>query len=363
MTDRGCHASTPNPTSNRTKTVPIATRLELPTTHRLLNLTPTVLPSRASVEACLEQVNRSSPAARRRMTGWNGRDASMRFASVSLGPLEEADSSRTFMVEAQSSFGMEVLTLDPKQAPSDYSILMPLAGSVQLRLASGQVQADAGQGLVINPADVELTRLSPGTHFIEFNLPKAPMLRLAAELAPGLAGDAPRFEPLLGAELSRRLLSMSLHAATALQTQALRPQARVMFKRWREMLALTLLHEHTGPTDASDAPEALPVTLQRALEYIDAYASSDIVLLDIATAACCSVSSLLRLFQARLGLSPGLFLRQVRLDRARADLQNGRFGTVREVAEHWGFVSPSKFSQAYAKRFGELPSRTRMGGL
>jgi len=55
---------------------------------------------------------------------------------------------------------------------------------------------------------------------------------------------------------------------------------------------------------------------------------------------------------------PTQYVRQVRLDRARDDLQLGR-GLVSDVGYHWGFTNLGRFATLYNERFGELPSVTR----
>ena len=64
------------------------------------------------------------------------------------------------------------------------------------------------------------------------------------------------------------------------------------------------------------------------------------------------------MFKSRLGESPGAVLRRVRLDKSREELRRGDFASIREIARRWQFENASKFSQAYLRRFGELPSAT-----
>ena len=78
-----------------------------------------------------------------------------------------------------------------------------------------------------------------------------------------------------------------------------------------------------------------------------------------ASPAPAKASSVLRHFGAQLGMSPYAFLRVVRLERARAELQRGGPEAIRDVALRWGFQNASKFSRAYQEQFGERPSETR----
>lgn len=329
------------------------------------------LQTRDAVEGFIDSLNRVSPAAERRIRGWgsSGFD-SMRVATVARsdpGALGEAH----FLVEARSSFGLDVHTLDERVAPSALSVCLPLAGSMRMRLHGGEVVAQAGGGLIIDPAEVELTQVAAGTHFLEFNLPKGMLLRLGAELRPGAINGAPRFAPTLAPGLSQRLLFIAVQAAGSLQPAAGGPARPILFQRWMELLALTLLDEQaqqvppgraaSGAQRAGPAGSggASPAALRRALDFIDAHADQPLLLADIADAACVSASSLLRLFHSQLDQTPVAVLRQVRLDKARIELGRGDGGTVREVARRWGFQNASKFSQAYLRRFGELPSGTR----
>lgn len=50
----------------------------------------------------------------------------------------------------------------------------------------------------------------------------------------------------------------------------------------------------------------------------------------------------------------------IRFDRVRTELRNHSVSetTVAGVARQWGFAQAGRFSSAYVKRFGELPSET-----
>ncbi len=336
----------------------------LPPSGRLLAAPVRALETRESQESYFERLNRSAPAAERRIEGWGkaGRDG-IWTASVACPQLTAANPSK-FMVESQCSPALSVLTRNAGTAPAVLSIFLPLAGAGSLRQRSGEFEVEAGGGLIIDPADVELVRVEADTHYLEFDLPKSQFLRLGAELKPGAFGAAPRLAPVLSSELSQRMVYMSLQAARMLQPDADGFVRQGLFQRWVEMMTLTLLDEHA--LAASSAPAvtaggALPASVRRALDYIDAHAHEDILLADVADAACVSLSSLLRVFKARLGESPGVVLRRVRLDKAREELRRGDFASIREIARRWQFENASKFSQAYMRRFGELPSAT--GGL
>jgi AraC-like DNA-binding protein len=75
-----------------------------------------------------------------------------------------------------------------------------------------------------------------------------------------------------------------------------------------------------------------------------------------------------RVLQAGLrrltGVTPMAYLETVRLQRAHDDLESGdRLHTsVSHIAHHWGFLHVGRFSAAYQRRYGELPSHTLRRG-
>ncbi len=56
------------------------------------------------------------------------------------------------------------------------------------------------------------------------------------------------------------------------------------------------------------------------------------------------------------GLTPGNYLKEIRLQKARQLLENKAYDTVAEVSYLVGFTTPQYFSKLYKKRFGKLPS-------
>ena len=56
------------------------------------------------------------------------------------------------------------------------------------------------------------------------------------------------------------------------------------------------------------------------------------------------------------GLTPGNYLKEIKLQKARQLLENKVFGTVAEVSYAVGFSTPAYFSTLFKKRFGKLPS-------
>ncbi|GAA2267593.1 hypothetical protein GCM10010145_47600 [Streptomyces ruber] len=116
----------------------------------------------------------------------------------------------------------------------------------------------------------------------------------------------------------------------------------------------------TEPT-IDDRNDARPVTLRRALAYIDDHAGTDISAADIATAARISIRTLQYAFRRHLDTTPMRHLRRVRLAHAHRDLLTADPAagvTVTAVAARWGFFHSGQFAAAYRRVYGRPPHRT-----
>jgi len=100
--------------------------------------------------------------------------------------------------------------------------------------------------------------------------------------------------------------------------------------------------------------------IRRAVEHVHANAHLPVTVSDLAAVADLSVRALQDSFQRIYDTTPMTYLRTVRLDRARQELEQLEPGstTVAEVARRWGFTHLGRFSGAYVARYGEYPKVT-----
>ncbi|KAA9378796.1 AraC family transcriptional regulator [Microbispora cellulosiformans] len=119
------------------------------------------------------------------------------------------------------------------------------------------------------------------------------------------------------------------------------------------------------PSNYSEAlrgnqPRVAPPTVQRAVRLIEEHAAEPLTVEDIAEAVGVSVRALQEGFRRHVEKTPMGFLREVRLERARAELAvtDPVAATVTDVAFRWGFAHLGRFSLTYRQRFGESPSET-----
>lgn len=96
-------------------------------------------------------------------------------------------------------------------------------------------------------------------------------------------------------------------------------------------------------------------------EYIEQrYSDPSVYIESIAGEFGISTSYLRREFSKVYGISPVVFLRDVRVNNSKNMLESG-YLSVEEIAEHCGFSSASYFIQVFHKTVGETPARYREG--
>lgn len=100
-----------------------------------------------------------------------------------------------------------------------------------------------------------------------------------------------------------------------------------------------------------------PGMVKRVLDALHDDPARAWTLADTATLGGTSVRRLQEAFAEFVDTTPTRALADIRLDRARADLEAGGV-TVADVAARWGFSSSSRFAADFRRRYGEQPSIT-----
>jgi len=137
-----------------------------------------------------------------------------------------------------------------------------------------------------------------------------------------------------------------------------------------QLLARVLLRQF--PNNYSDdfgVPRSNPAPfyVKRAEDYITRNAHEPISIDQIVDASCASARTLFEGFRKFRSTSPMRYLKDVRLNRVRAELLDIGSGIVKprrltEIAGDWGLAHMGNFSRDYKKKFLEQPSQTLGGG-
>jgi AraC-like DNA-binding protein len=250
------------------------------------------------------------------------------------------------------AFGEKTIEVPPLDG---YCLLIfCLRGQARLRSGKTEMTATAHRGVIVNESQSLHGQFSADCEQFILRIDKT---RLAA-----FSGQRnPMLQPVV--DLNRASLQPWVAALRTLATDEqavkfVREDARIAAS-YGDLLVQLLVHGHGVRDDRSATRGASPRSVHRALAYIEAHVTEPIQLGDIAEAAGVPLRTLYDAFRRFRGVSPMRHLRNLRLDRVRAQLlTTGRDGSVTTIALDAGFGHLGRFSQDYADRFGEKPSET-----
>ncbi|MBT2213147.1 helix-turn-helix domain-containing protein [Actinomadura sp. NEAU-AAG7] len=190
-------------------------------------------------------------------------------------------------------------------------------------------------------------------------------------LDPGLLADVTGAEePVrlldhrpVSADAGRRLARTIEHVRGDLLADPQATELPLMLSAASQLLAATVLSTFPNSALTSDtggSRDDRPVSVRRAISFMEDNTANPISTADVAAAARVSVRSLQYAFRAHLGTTPMGHLRRVRLAAAHADLRaaDPATTTVTGVATRWGFLHAGRFAAAYKAAYGHPPSGT-----
>jgi AraC-like DNA-binding protein len=239
-------------------------------------------------------------------------------------------------------------------AIDDYHLLMfCLSGRADVNVDGERFEVDAGRGMICAPDRSFTARLSADCEQFVVRLDRTAVEshtgRRDLRFAPRVALDAMALHPWLAQIRSlvtshARMDHLAASGVATIET---------------ERLLVALLA--TGQPVAHESHEALGAShsgyVRRAEDWLHAHADEPVELAQIAIAAGVPPRTLLEGFRRIRATSPIRYLRDLRLDRARARLMLGE-GPVARVAFDVGFNHLGRFSAIYRQRYGEPPSKT-----
>lgn len=269
--------------------------------------------------------------------------------------------------------------IEPGYLRSFYLLQIPLRGGATVRCGGQTVESHTLMASVPSPTEpLSMRWHDDSPQFIV----KIEREALHARLSDLL--QAPVQQPLvfdLGMDLANPALmgmaSFIAYLRSAVETSAFLLGHPVLAEQAENHLLTSLLlcaqHNHSAVLAAgAGAPTAgasrvvLPRAVKRAQEFMHSQLELPITLADVCAHVGTSARSLQQAFAQCTGKSPMAFLRDLRLDAARAALQQptsaDRAPHVADIAARYGFFHLGHFAEGYRKRFGETPSDTRQRG-
>ena len=155
-------------------------------------------------------------------------------------------------------------------------------------------------------------------------------------------------------QLARVLATTVLEAPDLYQRDLVRGQMI-------DALAATTIEAFALVDQAEEGADRDAEVLRRASDLTRAHLADPLAVGDVAQAAGLSLRGLQLLYQRRLGSTPLLQLRRLRLEAARAALQAATGESIGAIARRLGYRNVGRFSAHYREEFGEAPSATVRG--
>lgn len=101
--------------------------------------------------------------------------------------------------------------------------------------------------------------------------------------------------------------------------------------------------------------------LNKSINYIEEHLTDEIDIGVLAKIACCSAYHYQRMFTYMAGITLAEYIRRRKMSLAAVDLQNGS-GRVIDIAEKYGYQSPTAFNRAFQSFHGIAPSSVKTEG-
>ncbi|MEZ0580509.1 AraC family transcriptional regulator [Nocardioides sp. MH1] len=247
---------------------------------------------------------------------------------------------------------------------TDYTV-DPLGHVLIARIVEHQMEIwTDGTHRVLGPGDVALIAHPDRDYSTRLHGASMQLIGVDTSLLDAVAGGAAwrdrlRYETLDPAQVAKWHRTIDYVTTTVLD-ESLRDSALVLGSAGRHLAAVLLASFGVSGADTATQATALPSVVRRAVAFCDESPDLDIGVADIARTCNVSVRTLQVAFRRHLDTTPMAYLRQVRLDRVRADLvaADPSRTTISRIAARWGFADPSRFTASYRAAYDEYPSET-----
>ncbi len=267
---------------------------------------------------------------------------------------------RMYLSYVQYGAAVEV---HPPHPMAQYRLLLPLAGQVRSCVGDDSLVCDRNRAALTSPEHLWTARSNAQSKRLNLVIRQDAMTRrLAAVL-----GEAPQTPLVFRRDLDlkagpgRSLASFIGWSIEQFDRDDILVRHPLMVSQFEDWILTALLTQL--PHNYRDALEgggsAVPRDLKRTIDYIRAHADQAITTEDLVAVSGVAGRTLYRHFRDVTGLSPMAYLRKVRFEQVRAELQQASPShSITDLALKWGFRHAGRFSVEYRRIFGESPSET-----
>lgn len=263
---------------------------------------------------------------------------------------------------AEVAYGADVL-INPGAFEDFYLVQIPTAGRAWVAVDGQQHRCLPGLASVQNPQQAVEMFWAADCRKTVLRYERASFERFAELFSGTPVRQSLAMTPSVGltdpAGLALRSILGSIAELAPLSTEELPPLLKshleTCFMSALLMLQTGAALETMGQVDHHAPPQAV----RKVRDYLHAHAHEAIELDQLCAVGEVPLRTLHHQFRRHFGVTPLQMLRDIRLDRARAELQRAAPGTsVTGVALNWGFDHFGRFAANYRQRFGETPRET-----
>jgi AraC family transcriptional regulator len=235
-----------------------------------------------------------------------------------------------------------------------------LSGEMSARIGESEVQLRAGDVAFTNIGQTHQGE-ARDVEFVSIAVEPALVSELAVEI--GLTRAATEIVFLSRSARDETVVQMARMAVAELAAEEV-GHAEMLDAMVRQ-LVIHLLRSHLAVRKAAqiEISRAGPVDrrLRRAIEFMHDNYSRELALEEIAAAAYLSEYHFARLFKQIMGVTPHVYLANLRLERARKLLTSTSL-SISEIAARVGYQSQSHFTKIFKSVTGLTPRLYREGG-
>jgi AraC-like DNA-binding protein len=262
------------------------------------------------------------------------------------------------------SYGAESHLIAPA-LETFYHVNITIKGRTRSTRGAEEVFTDQTTGLVFLPSQPASVYWSDDCLQLAMKIDKLGLERELEKLIAGPVTETIHFD--LGLALDRAPVSGFVRALNFLRDELQHRggvAASPLGLARLESLVMTslLLAQRSNYSESlrADTHKVRPRAVAAVVQMMESDPAAHRTLGDFAEAAWTSARALQEGFRRHLDTTPMAYLRDVRLQHVRADLEaaDASVVTVADVMSRWGFLQLGRSAAAYRARFGELPSET-----
>lgn len=254
--------------------------------------------------------------------------------------------------------------IQPDDLVDYYLIQIPQYGQATVRCGAEEVESIPGVASVLSPNSEIDMNWQASNEQIMIKVDRLLLEQTAQDMGMDPMVNGVHFPAKFECHRSVSWQLMLRYLVDCARNSLSMQRSPLLIRQIEQLVVTTLLGEHPPVLQSGLnrlRSSILPRHIKQVENYLHEHIDQPINLALLAAQAQVSVRTLQVAFKEHCGVSPMQYLRQLRLERVRADLLTHGDSlecSVADIAMRWGFAHLGRFSAAYKDRFGETPSQS-----